>query len=71
MEIGAIQNNYSDFFQDIVSSQAKEIQKTVILEQLNSKILMASITADSILASFDGYEMDSAIPENSTVSFHV
>ena len=71
MQVGSIDNSYTDLFQNMADSQAKEIKKTVIMQELGLKVAMASLTADGILSSFDGYEMDSVIPENSTISFHV
>ena len=71
MEIGSISNNYAELFNDMASVQAKEIQKAAIMEQLGMQVAMASNIADSICASLGGYEMDSEIPEGSTVSFHV
>ena len=71
MKIGSISNSYADIMQDIAASQAKEIKKAAIMEQLGLKVAMASLTADGIMSSMSGYEMDSVIPENSTVSFHV
>ena len=70
MQIGLV-NNYSDIFQSVANSQAKEIKTAALLEELSTRVEMASITADSIMSSFGGYEMDSQIPENSTVSFHI
>ena len=71
MQISSINSNYTDLFQDIANSQTKEIKKAAIMEELGLKVAMASITADSIMSSLGGYEMDSVIPEDSTVSFHI
>ena len=71
MEVTSISNGYSDIFQDLTDTQAKEIKKAAIMEQLSMKVAMASLTADSIMSSLGGYEMDSEIPEDSTVSFHI
>lgn len=70
MQIGSM-NNYSDIFQNVADSQAKEIKKAALLEELSLRVGMASITADSIMSSLGGYEMDSEIPEDSTVSYHI
>ncbi len=71
MEISSISNNYSDIFQNLADTQAKEIKKAAIMEQLSMKVAMASLSADSIMTSLGGYEMDSEIPEDSTISFHI
>ena len=71
MEIGSVSNGYIDLFQDITTSQVSEIKKAAIMEQLGIQLAIASDVANSICASFGGYEMDSVIPEDSTVSFHV
>jgi hypothetical protein len=71
--ISSASSNYSYLFEDIASKQVNEIRKNAILEELNTKVAMASIVADDIMMGIanNGYEMDSVIPENSTVSFHV
>jgi len=71
MQISSISNNYADIMQDIATDQAKEIKKAAIMQELGLKVAMASLTADSILSSMGGYQMDSVIPDDSTVSFHV
>ena len=71
MQISSVNSDYSNLFQNIADTQAKEIKKAAIMEELGLKVAMASITADSIMSSLGGYEMDSTIPDDSTVSFHV
>ena len=71
MQISSVNSDYSNLFQNIADTQAKEIKKAAIMEELGLKVAMASITADSIMSSLGGYEMDSVIPDDSTVSFHV
>ncbi len=71
MQIGSLNNNYTDLFQNLANAQAGEIKKAVIMEELGIKVAMASINADSIMSSFGGWELDSSIPEDSTVSFHI
>ena len=71
MQIGSLNNAYNNLFEDIADTQVNEIKKAVIMEELGLKVGMASLTADSIISSLGGYEMDSVIPENSTISFHI
>lgn len=72
MEINSA-SGISELLQEMVSSQAAEIKKTVILEQLGMQVAMASkISEELIMSAIDGgYQMDSEIPEDSTVSYHV
>ncbi|MBR2069453.1 MAG: hypothetical protein IJ877_06810 [Candidatus Gastranaerophilales bacterium] len=70
MNIDSISNDYSQILQDMVETQSRQIKEAVILEELNMKMAVASTIVDSITSS-DTYQMDSVIPENSTVSYHV
>ncbi len=72
MEINSV-NNYSALFQDLAATQVNEIKKAAILEELGIKVATASMVADDLIMSMadNGYQMDSVIPEDSTVSYHV
>ena len=71
--IGSLSNDYSAIFQDIAATQVNEIKKAAILEEMGIKVATAAMVADEIMTGMvDGsYQMDSVIPENSTVSYHV
>lgn len=68
-----ISSNYTDIFQDLASTQVNQIKKAVIMEELGMKVAVASMVADDIATTLidGGYQMDSDIPEDSTVSYHV
>ena len=72
MEINSA-SGISELLQDMVASQAKEIRKAAILEQMGVKVAMASKVSEELIMSAinGGYQMDSEIPEDSTVSYHV
>lgn len=58
----------------IYSSITSELIKSVMMQNLNAQIANSAIKAsDEVLNSIStgGYEMDSEIPEGSTVSYHV
>ena len=71
--IDSISPDYASFLQELAASQVKDIKKAAIMEELGIKVATASMVADDIATSLigGGYQMDSVIPENSTVSFHV
>jgi len=73
MEIGSVSNNYADILQELVADEVNQIKKATILEGLNMKVATASMVADDIATSLinGGYQMDSSIPEDSTLSYHV
>lgn len=71
--IDSLSSDYSKIFQDIASTQVNEARKSAMLAQLSTKVAASEMVAQEIASSLvnDGYEMDSTIPDDSTISFHV
>ena len=74
MDASSVSHNYGDILGDLVNDSANLIRKNAVVSKLNDDIELAQNTTNNIVQNIinnSGYEIDSKIPENSTVSFHV
>lgn len=73
MEINSNQNSFADILTDFTGDTVKNIKKTAIIDNANKKIEFVSSMANEISQGIqnNGYQMDSVIPVDSSVSYHV